>query len=81
MTEERKIELQIPGDLPLVIADPELVGIAPWQLLSNAIKLTSPESARAIRARVLADSVAIGVAEWGREDSTSTTFVRQRVPY
>lgn len=65
MTKDRKIEVHLPNEPPLVMADPELVGIVLWQLLSNAIRYTPPESALAIRARVLDDSVAIGVADCG----------------
>jgi two-component system sensor histidine kinase KdpD len=63
--EGRKIEVYIPDDLPLVMADPELVRIALWQLLSNAIKYTPPSSALTVRARAQDDSVAITVADGG----------------
>lgn len=65
MTEDRKIEVHVPPDLPLVMADSELVGIVLWQLLSNAVRYTPPGSALAIRARLLNEAVAISVADCG----------------
>ncbi len=63
--EGRKVEVHIPEDLPLVMADPELVGIVLWQLLSNAIRYTSPGSAFAVRARAQDDAVTMSVADCG----------------
>jgi two-component system sensor histidine kinase KdpD len=63
--EDRTVEVDIPNDLPLVKADPELVGIVLWQLLSNSVRYTPPGTAFAIRARALDGSVAISVADCG----------------
>ncbi len=63
--EGRKVEVDIPQDLPRVKADPELVGIVLWQLLSNIIRYTPPGSGFAIRARARDGSVCISVADGG----------------
>lgn len=55
----------IPDELPLVLADSELVGIVLWQVLSNAIRYTPPGSALALRARTLDDAVIISVEDRG----------------
>jgi two-component system, OmpR family, sensor histidine kinase KdpD len=68
--EGRKVEVHIPDDLPLVMADPELVGIVLWQLLSNAIRYTPPGSAMAVRARAQEDWVVISVLDSGPGIST-----------
>lgn len=63
--EGRKVEVHIPEDLPPVLADPELVGIALQQLLSNALRYTPPGSGFAIRARARDETVTISVADCG----------------
>ncbi len=63
--EGRVIEVDIPDSLPPVIADPELIGVVFWQLLSNAIRYTPPGSAFAVRARLHDETVTVSVADCG----------------
>ncbi len=72
--EDRKIEVLIPPDLPPVNADPELLGIVLWQVLSNALRYTPPGSTVTIRASFTAEAVTVGIEDQGpgisREDQT-----------
>ncbi len=63
--EGRNVEVHVPDDLPPVMADPELIGIVLWQLLSNAIRYTPPGSAFAVRAHAEDETVTISVADCG----------------
>ncbi len=63
--EGRRVEVDIPENLPLVEADPELVSIALWQLLSNSLRYTPPGSLVAIQARALSGWVTVRVADCG----------------
>jgi two-component system, OmpR family, sensor histidine kinase KdpD len=63
--EDRTIEVQIPDELPRVLADAELVGIVLWQMLSNAVQYTPPDSPLALRARTLDGAVVISVEDRG----------------
>ncbi len=63
--DDRTVKVDVPGDLPLVQADPELVDMVFWQLLSNSLRYTPPGSPLAVRAYAVNGSVAVRVADRG----------------
>lgn len=63
--EERPLEMQIPADLPAVVADPDLVPIAIAHLLDNAIKYSQAGTLITISARTDGDAVIISVSDRG----------------
>lgn len=65
IVKHRPLEVKIQQNIPSVQADPELVGLALRQLLGNAIKFSPLESAIAITAQRIDDSVTISVSDRG----------------
>ena len=63
--EGRRAEIDIPGEAPLVEADPDLAALAIRQLVDNALKYSPPGSPITVRARRQGDAVAISVADRG----------------
>jgi len=61
----RPLNVDIQGDIPLVNADPEMVGLALRQLLGNAVKFSPPESTIAISACRDDDAVRVRVSDQG----------------
>ena len=65
MIEGRKITVTIPGDLPMIRADGELLGLAVRHLLDNAVKYSPPTSPLAISAERTAGGVTLSVCDQG----------------
>jgi two-component system, OmpR family, sensor histidine kinase KdpD len=65
LLEDREIVIDVPEDLPAVIADIELAGLALRQLVTNALKYSNPESPITIRARPEENVVRVGVKDSG----------------
>lgn len=63
--EGRSIRVSIADDMPLIIADEELMGLAIRQLLDNAVKYSPPGSPIAISAEKGEGSVIISVSDQG----------------
>lgn len=63
--EGRSIRVSIADDMPLIIADEELMGLAIRQLLDNAVKYSPPGSPIAIGAEKGEGSVIISVSDQG----------------
>jgi two-component system, OmpR family, sensor histidine kinase KdpD len=63
--EERKVNVQIPADLPGVFADAELIRLVIRQLLNNALKYTPPGSPLSLRAAQSGDHVTLSLADRG----------------
>jgi two-component system sensor histidine kinase KdpD len=63
--EGRNIQVHIPDSLPPVMADAELIGIVLWQLLTNTIRYSPPNSPLAVSARVQDQQVTVSVADRG----------------
>jgi two-component system sensor histidine kinase KdpD len=61
----RPLEVKIEQDIPLVNADPEMLGLALRQLLGNAIKFSPPESTISIAAWQDGDAVRVTVGDRG----------------
>jgi two-component system sensor histidine kinase KdpD len=61
----RPLDIQIGDGIPAVYADPDMVGLALRQLLSNAVKYSPPETTVAISARHVDDAVSICVRDFG----------------
>jgi two-component system sensor histidine kinase KdpD len=61
----RDVVVDIPGDLPLVSADPEFVGIVIWQLLNNALRYSPPRSPIVLRGRAEGGSVVLSLEDSG----------------
>ena len=91
LIESRKVDVEIPDNLPLVFVDAELVQLAIRQLIDNALKYSTPPSALTIGARAAENSVIVSMADQGPgipEEELSRIFEkfyrssrgRQRVP-
>jgi two-component system sensor histidine kinase KdpD len=65
LLEERQVQIEADRNLPKVLADDELMGLTIRQLLTNALKYASPESAIVIRARAANDEVVVTVKDFG----------------
>lgn len=65
LLEDREVRRELSDDLPAVLADAELVGLALRQLVTNALKYSNPESPLMIRARAGEDGVIISVKDYG----------------
>ncbi len=63
--EGRPVQVDIPGDVPLVQADPDLAALAIRQLVDNALKYSPPGSPITVRARPQGETVVISVADRG----------------
>ena len=63
--EGRKVTVEVPEKFPRVSVDPELMGIVIWQLLSNAIKYTPPDSPLTLRASAGDSEVIVSVEDCG----------------
>lgn len=59
------IDVQVPGDLPGVLADPRRVEQVLINLLSNAIKFSQPESRVVVSASAKDDAVVVSVRDFG----------------
>lgn len=65
LVEGRNVTVSIAGDLPQIIADQELMGLAIRQLLDNAVKYSPPGSPIAVRAEKGDGCVIISVGDQG----------------
>ncbi len=63
--EGRTVTVEVPESLPRVSVDPEFIGIVIWQLLSNALRYTSPGSPLALRASAEETEVIVSVEDCG----------------
>jgi two-component system sensor histidine kinase KdpD len=64
-TEGRRLEMQIPENLPLVFVDAGLVHLALRQVIDNALKFSSPAGPLTIAARAEEGRLVISVADEG----------------
>ena len=65
LLEGRPLQIQIRKNIPDVLADPDMMGLALRQLLSNAVKYSPPETAISISATQADDKVTIRVRDRG----------------
>jgi two-component system sensor histidine kinase KdpD len=65
LLEDREVRIETDLNLPEVMADAELIGLAIRQLLTNALKYASPESPIVIRAVAVENAVKISVKDFG----------------
>jgi two-component system sensor histidine kinase KdpD len=65
LIEDREIRVHHSPDLPDVLVDAELVGLAIRQLLTNAMKYSDPESPIEFRTCVENGFVTVSVRDWG----------------
>jgi len=65
LLEDRCVHIEIPADLPEVLADGELVSLSIRQLVMNALKYSSPDSPITIRAVLNDGRVKISVKDAG----------------
>jgi len=65
LIEDRNIKMDVPADLPRVIADRELAALTIRQLMTNALKYSNPESPIEIRAAKQDGFVRISVKDQG----------------
>ncbi|HET9132464.1 MAG TPA: ATP-binding protein, partial [Terriglobia bacterium] len=65
LVEDRKIQLDLPADLPQLLVDPELMELAIRQVIANALKYSNPESPIRIGARPDSGHVIISVGDQG----------------
>lgn len=65
LMEGRKVEVQAPDDLPLVVVDAELIQVVIHQLIDNALKYSLPAGAITIGAKASEGGVVISVADQG----------------
>lgn len=65
LLEDRDVRVEVEQGLPEVVADKELVELTIRQLLTNALKYASPDSAILIRAIAQAGAVRISVKDFG----------------
>jgi two-component system sensor histidine kinase KdpD len=65
LVEDRQVQIEVDASLPKVLADAELIGLTIRQLLTNALKYASPESAIIIRASARDGDVVFGVKDFG----------------
>jgi two-component system sensor histidine kinase KdpD len=65
LIEDRNIKMDVPADLPRVIADRELAALTIRQLMTNALKYSNPESPIEIRATSQDGFVRISVKDQG----------------
>src|SRR5712691_6493613 len=91
LIESKRVDVEIPDNLPLVFVDAELVQLAIRQLIDNALKYSPPPSSLTIGARAAENSVIVSMADQGPgipEEELSRIFEkfyrsssgRQRVP-
>lgn len=66
VTNERKIEILVPDDLPPVRVDAELIQVVLTHLLDNALKYSHPESSITIGARLDSGKVVLYLADQGK---------------
>jgi two-component system sensor histidine kinase KdpD len=65
VVEGRSIRVRISDDVPLIVADDELLGLAIRQLLDNAVKYSPPGSPISISAEKAEGSVIVSVSDQG----------------
>ncbi|HEY2380196.1 MAG TPA: ATP-binding protein [Terriglobia bacterium] len=65
LLEDREVRVEVEGGLPAVVADGELIELTIRQLLTNALKYASPDSAILIRASAQIGVVQISVKDFG----------------
>jgi signal transduction histidine kinase len=65
IVDDRRIQLDLPPDLPPLMVDTELAELALRQVIANALKYSKPESAIAIGARPDGGHVIISVGDQG----------------
>jgi two-component system sensor histidine kinase KdpD len=65
LLQDREIRIDVPGNLPEVLADAELAGLTIRQLVTNALKYANPESPIAIRAAAEDKCVRISIKDNG----------------
>src|SRR6185295_15690640 len=65
LIEDREIKVEIPGDLPKVLADGDLLPLTLRQLLTNALKYSNPDSPIEIRAGIEDAFVRVSVRDHG----------------
>ena len=65
LLEDRSVRIEVPADLPEVLADGELVSLSIRQLVMNALKYSSPDSPITIRAVLNNGRVKISVKDAG----------------
>jgi two-component system sensor histidine kinase KdpD len=63
--EGRAVTVEAPDNLPRVSVDPEFIGIAIWQLLSNALHYTPPGTPLILRASAGETEVIVSVEDQG----------------
>jgi two-component system sensor histidine kinase KdpD len=63
--EGRKVDVEVPENLPRVSVDSELIGTVIWQLLNNALQYAPPDSPLTIRARAEEGAVVVSVEDCG----------------
>jgi two-component system sensor histidine kinase KdpD len=63
--EGRKVDVEVPENLPRVSVDSELIGTVIWQLLNNALQYAPPDSPLTIRARAEEGVVVVSVEDCG----------------
>jgi len=63
--EGRKVTVEIPEKFPRVSVDSELTGVVIWQLLSNALKYTPPDSPLTLSASAGESEVIVSVEDSG----------------
>ena len=64
-TEGRKVTVDFPKSLPRVSVDPEFIGTAIWQLLTNALRYTPPGSPLTVRGSAGDTEVIVSVEDCG----------------
>jgi K+-sensing histidine kinase KdpD len=65
LVDDRKIQIDVPPDVPCLMVDAELVELALRQVIANALKYSSPESPIRIQARSEGNQVIISVRDQG----------------
>jgi len=63
--EGRKVTLEVPEKLPRVSVDPEFIGTVIWQLITNALRYTPPNSPLTLLASAEATEVIVSVEDCG----------------
>ena len=61
----RRVTVEIPRNFPLVSFDPEFIGIAVWQFLTNAVRYTPPDSPLTLRAVAEDTEIIVSVEDKG----------------
>ena len=65
LLQDREVRIEVPANLPEVLADAELAGLTVRQLVTNALKYANPESPIIIRAAAEDKSVRISIKDSG----------------